>query len=229
MEIIWDWNGTLFDDVSTGPAILNRMLAKREKPPLRDLDHYREIFQFPVENYYRAAGLDFSSESFESMAADYIALYPMESQNCGLAEGAKEALEAFRQAGFRQNILSASEQGLLESQLKKFSIEGYFSHVIGQKDGYAVGKTERGLQWLREEGIPPEDCVLIGDTDHDAQTAKKLGCRCVLLACGHQSRERLQRTGAAVVGTLWEAVQFVLDVKIMRAAHLPSGRERSLL
>ena len=213
MEIIWDWNGTLFDDVSTGPSILNRMLAKREKPPLRDLDHYREIFQFPVENYYRAAGLDFSSESFESMAADYIALYPIESQSCGLAEGAKEALEAFRQAGFGQNILSASEQGLLEIQLAKLGIGEYFSHVIGQEDGYAVGKTERGLQWLREEGIPPADCVLIGDTDHDAQTAKKLGCRCVLLACGHQSRERLQRTGAVVVDSLHEAVNFILTMR----------------
>ena len=213
MEIIWDWNGTLFDDVSTGPSILNRMLAKREKPPLRDLDHYREIFQFPVENYYRAAGLDFSSESFESMAADYIALYPMESQNCGLAEGAKEALEAFRQAGFSQNILSASEQGLLERQLARFGIAGYFAHVIGQGDGYAVGKTERGVRWLREEGIPPERCILIGDTDHDAQTANKLGCRCVLISCGHQSRERLERTGAEVADSLHEAVNFILTMR----------------
>lgn len=213
MEIIWDWNGTLFDDVSTGPAILNQMLAKRGKPPLRDLAHYREIFQFPVENYYRAAGLDFSSESFESMAADYIALYPIESQSCGLAEGAKDALAAFRQAGFGQNILSASEQGLLERQLAKFGIAGYFSHVIGQRDGYAVGKTERGLEWLREEGISPEDCVLIGDTDHDAQTARKLGCRCVLLSCGHQSRERLERTGAEVADSLHEAVNFILTMR----------------
>lgn len=213
MEIIWDWNGTLLNDVPTGLSIINWMLAKRGKPPLRDLAHYREIFQFPVENYYRAAGLDFSSESFESMAADYITLYPIESQSCGLADGAKEALEAFRQAGFGQNILSASEQGLLERQLAKFAIAGYFSHIIGQADGYAVGKTERGLEWLRKEGIRPEDCILIGDTDHDAQTAEALGCRCILLSCGHQSRERLEQTGAEVVGSLREAVNFILTMR----------------
>ena len=76
-----------------------------------------------------------------------------------------------------------------------------------------MGKTERGVRWLREEGIPPERCILIGDTDHDAQTAQKLGCRCVLISCGHQSRERLQKTGAAVVGTLREAVNFILTMK----------------
>ena len=210
MEIIWDWNGTLFDDVSTGPAILNAMLMKRGKPPLQDLAHYREIFRFPVEDYYRAAGLDFSRETFASMAEDYFALYPIESQNCGLMEGTAEALSAFRAAGFSQNILSASEQGLLERQLKKFGIERYFSHVIGQADGYAVGKTQRGLQWLREEGISPQSCLLIGDTDHDAETAAKLGCRCLLVSCGHQSRERLQATGAPVVDSLREAANLIL-------------------
>ena len=210
MEIIWDWNGTLFDDIATGPAVLNAMLIKREKPPLRDLEQYREIFQFPVENYYRAAGLDFSYETFESMAEDYFALYPIASRDCGLMEGAKEALEAFRQAEFRQNILSASEQGLLESQLVRLGVREYFSHIIGQKDGYAVGKTERGLQWMQEEKISPESCILIGDTDHDAQTAAKLGCRCVLLSCGHQSRKRLKQTGAPVVNSLKDAVTSIL-------------------
>lgn len=213
MEIIWDWNGTLFDDIATGPAIINQMLTKRGKQPLRDLEQYREIFQFPVENYYRAAGLDFSNETFESMAADYIALYPVVSQDCGLMEGAKEALEAFRQTGFDQNILSASEQGLLERQLVRLGVREYFSHIIGQGDGYAVGKTERGIRWMQEEGISPENCILIGDTDHDAQTAAKLGCRCVLLSCGHQSRKRLETTGAPVFDSLKETVKSILTMK----------------
>lgn len=213
MEIIWDWNGTLFDDIATGPAILNEMLIKRGKPPLRDLEHYREIFQFPVENYYRAAGLDFSCETFASMAEDYFALYPIASSDCGLMEGAKEALEAFRQVGFGQNILSASEQSLLEGQLIRLGVREYFSHIIGQKDGYAVGKTEQGILWMEEEKIPPESCVLIGDTDHDAETAHKLGCRCVLLSCGHQSRKRLKQTGAPVVESLYDAVTLILTMR----------------
>lgn len=213
MEIIWDWNGTLFDDIATGPAIINQMLAKRGKPPLRNLSHYREIFQFPVENYYREAGLDFSNETFESMAADYIALYPVVSRDCGLMEGAKETLDVFRQTGFRQNILSASEQGLLESQLVRLGVREYFSHIIGQGDGYAVGKTERGIRWMQEEGISPENCILIGDTDHDAQTAEKLGCRCVLLSCGHQSRKRLEQTGVPVLDSLDDAATWILKTK----------------
>ncbi|MGI5893998.1 MAG: HAD family hydrolase [Candidatus Merdivicinus sp.] len=212
MEIIWDWNGTLFDDIATGPAVLNTMLIKRGKPPLRDLEQYREIFQFPVENYYRAAGLDFSCETFESMAEDYFALYPIASRDCGLMDGAKETLEAFRQAGFGQNILSASEQGLLESQLSRLGVREYFTHIIGQEDGYAVGKTERGIRWMLEEGISPESCVLIGDTDHDAQTATKLGCRCVLLSCGHQSRKRLETTGVPVLDSLKAVQKYIRNI-----------------
>ena len=47
-HVIWDWNGTLFDDISTGLLIINRMLVTRGRPPLADLAHYRRIFQFPV-------------------------------------------------------------------------------------------------------------------------------------------------------------------------------------
>jgi len=44
--------------------------------------------------------------------------------------------------------------------------------------------------------------VLIGDTVHDFEVATELGCKCVLIANGHQSCEILQSTGVLVLDRL---------------------------
>ena len=57
-HIIWDWNGTLFDDVNFSVELINGLLAKYGLETI-SREHYSEIFQFPVKNYYAAAGFDF--------------------------------------------------------------------------------------------------------------------------------------------------------------------------
>lgn len=45
--LVWDWNGTLLNDVGTGAAIMNVMLERRGLPLLTE-ERYQEIFTFPV-------------------------------------------------------------------------------------------------------------------------------------------------------------------------------------
>ena len=58
-HILWDWNGTLLDDMWLCVESLNRILKKRERPPL-DEKTYKETFSFPVKKYYETLGFDFS-------------------------------------------------------------------------------------------------------------------------------------------------------------------------
>ena len=55
--ILWDWNGTLLDDVWTGTAAMNALLKKYDLPLLRDIEHYRSVFCFPVSAYYEKLGV----------------------------------------------------------------------------------------------------------------------------------------------------------------------------
>ena len=50
--IFWDWNGTLMDDVDFTHGCLNWMLETHGYPQRYDLNEYREIFGFPIEEYY---------------------------------------------------------------------------------------------------------------------------------------------------------------------------------
>ena len=49
-HIIWDWNGTLLNDVKLCADIMNNLLKTRSLPTIT-LEKYREIFTFPVKDY----------------------------------------------------------------------------------------------------------------------------------------------------------------------------------
>ncbi|HJB68990.1 MAG TPA: HAD hydrolase-like protein [Candidatus Fournierella excrementigallinarum] len=202
--VIWDWNGTLLDDLQLCLGLLNELLEQNGSPNRYDLAAYREIFGFPVVDYYRRAGFDFEARSFEALAADYVARYDPASFACSLCPGAADALAALRSAGVRQVILSASEQTLLNAQAGHLGVAGYFDELLGQADHYAHGKLAVGKAWMARQSFDPAQAVLVGDTLHDAQVAAGLGTKCVLCAAGHQSRERLLAAGAPVIGTLKE-------------------------
>ena len=67
--VVWDWNGTLFDDVALCIQVMNGMLEKRGLPRLAGPKQYRQVFTFPVEEYYKALGFDFSREPFSQLPA----------------------------------------------------------------------------------------------------------------------------------------------------------------
>ncbi len=207
--IIWDWNGTLLDDVALCIDVMNGMLRRRGLSPLTP-GRYREIFTFPVENYYRAAGLDLESEPFTALAAEYISEFDRRVMDCGLRPGTIEALERLKGAGYAQLIVSASQRSALARQVESRGLTGYFKAVLGIGDILAVTKEGVAKEYLEKNGIKGEDAVFIGDTGHDWQVARAIGCRCVLMEGGHESRRRLERTEAVIVSNAAGALSVIL-------------------
>lgn len=208
--ILWDWNGTLLDDVQLCVDALNRLLARYGYPQRYDRDQYRAIFSFPVQEYYARAGFDFSRHSFDELAVSFMEDYIPASARCPLMEGARDALDAFANAGLRQVILSASPVPTLEQQAAQRDVTRYFDRLLGLGDIYAKSKVDLGLRYLQETGFDPARAVMIGDSTHDFEVARALGVGCVLQSGGHQPPEVLRETGAPVVPGLREAVQLIL-------------------
>ena len=211
--ILWDWNGTLLDDVALCQDALNRLLARFGYPQRYTREQYRAIFGFPIEDYYRRAGFDFARNSFAELAESYMQDYIPASESCPLADGALYALEAFRAAGVRQVILSASPVTTLERQVRERNVLPYFDRLLGLGDIYAKSKVEVGLAFMRESSIDAEKTVMIGDSVHDFEVAQALGVHCVLQSAGHQPPETLQTTGAPVLPGLRQAADRILREK----------------
>ena len=198
--VLWDWNGTLLDDVALCVDALNRLLRIYHYPQQYSLAQYREIFGFPIEDYYIRAGFDFSKNSYKELADDYMQDYLARAGACPLAESAVPALSLLKGAGVQQ----VTERG----------VRPYFDRLLGLDNIYARSKVEVGLAYLTElkqRGAVPAQAIMIGDSVHDFEVAQALGVRCVLQTAGHQSAQQLRATGATVVPDVLAAAQYCLN------------------
>jgi len=199
--IIWDWNGTLLNDIELCVLTINELLERRNLP-LLSVNDYKEVFSFPVKNYYQKIGFDFKIEPFEIPALEFINRYNEQVQECNLHEDAYKVLSYFQSVGISQFMLSAMKQDVLEDCLKSQQIGHFFEHVSGLDNHYADSKMENGKRLISGLNLNVAELVLIGDTVHDFEVATELGCQCILVANGHQSREILQTTGVLVIDQL---------------------------
>jgi phosphoglycolate phosphatase len=205
--IIWDWNGTLLNDLDLCVSSINVLLKNRGLTTLNS-EKYREVFAFPVKDYYEAIGFDFGKEDFEEPALEFIDLYENNVENCTLQTGAHDILLFFRKKGIKQFVLSAMHQEMLERTLKHNGIFHFFEGVAGLGNHFAVSKVQRGQQLISQFNIETENTWMIGDTIHDFEVAQELGIRCILVADGHQSQERLLKTGVTVLDELKKLQEF---------------------
>jgi phosphoglycolate phosphatase len=208
-HIIWDWNGTLLDDAQICVDAMNQSLKERNMP-LTTLESYRNLFCFPVINYYKLLGFDFDKESFETLSIEFMSKYNELSKNAKLIENAKQVLDSYKTKGIKQYSLSASQINNLKIQLDFYKLTDYFDDIIGLDHIYATSKIEAGKNWLSKIGIPPEKIIMFGDTIHDYETAVELGCDIALIANGHQTKERLMKTDAPVLNSIPETERFFL-------------------
>ncbi len=202
-HIIWDWNGTLLDDVELCVSIINALLVKRSLTPV-SLDYYREIFSFPIIQYYEKLGFDFTHESFETIGTEFILDYEQKRTQCTLMSDATKTLQYFAHLGLTQSILSASKQDYLLDAVGGYGLESNFIEINGLDNHYASSKVDIGLEFMSRNNLDPKTILLIGDTMHDADVANALGVACCLVPNGHQSQTRLVACGVPVVASLSE-------------------------
>jgi len=207
--ILWDWNGTLLDDLEICLNGVNQLLADRSLP-LLDKQRYQHIFNFPVREYYVKAGFDFSKEPFEIPAEQFMVHYKTLLHEALLFDDVIEVLDCFCNQGFRQYILSAMEQVALEQSIESRGISQFFTSIYGINNNLAYSKIENGRQLIRDYKINPAEAILIGDTIHDAEVAKDIGIDVILVSRGHQSFQRLQSTGLPVIGNLCQLKELLL-------------------
>ena len=201
-HIIWDWNGTLLNDIGASLASVNDMLAMRGKPPI-DIDYYRDCIGVPIVKFYEKV-FDLENEDYSVIIKQYNNGYLFHLNSCGLTDGAVEVLDYFAEKGIKQAIVSSSNNEQLQINVKKYGIFDRFDAVLGAADYYAGSKIERAVEYLKTD--ENRRVLVVGDLEHDAEMAAELGADCVLLTSGHENRERLFAAKARVISDLRELI-----------------------
>ncbi len=205
-HIIWDWNGTLLDDIGASLASVNDMLAKRGEPPM-DINRYKECIGTPIIRFYEQV-FDLSKEDYSAILAEYNAGYMYHLKDCALTDGAVEAVEIFAATGVHQAIVSSSNNAQLCENAKKYGVYDKFEAVLGAADFKADSKIERARNYLAQSSEKGA-VLVVGDLAHDAEMAAEIGADCVLLTSGHEHPDRLKRAGVAIFDKIEELISFV--------------------
>ena len=201
-QIIWDWNGTLQDDVLAAVVGINVLLKQREMP-LVDIQKHRELFSFPARNYYIALGFDLEKENWDEMSNTFIKAFLAEPST-DLFDWTIPTLSYFKEHSVGMSLVSAAELKTLIKSVEKYGILHYFDNIVGLTDHGAGSKAENAKSLVSTFDIPLDEIYLIGDTSHDKEVADYVGCNCILVESGYESRERLLNSGAKVIPSIKE-------------------------
>ncbi|NUK05462.1 HAD family hydrolase [Streptomyces lunaelactis] len=207
-HLVWDWNGTLLDDINAVIAATNAAFEEIGLEPIT-LERYRELYCVPIPRFYeRLMGRLPSDAEWEVMDEAFHRHYSEHRIGCGLTEGVEELLREWRLAGRSQSLLSMFGHEQLVPVVRGYGIESHFIRVDGRtgpSGGTKALHMERHLAAL--VGVAPDRTVVIGDAVDDAVAAAHVGARAVLYTGGSHSRASLEAVGVPVVDSLAEAVE----------------------
>lgn len=209
--VVWDWNGTLLDDLTCAVEVTNQLLDEFALPRLAGVADYHRVFRFPVSEYYADLGFDVApGGNFEAASRRFLELYLAAARSCALHSGAVQTMAALHEAGIGQVLISASEQANLSAQVAPFGLDAWLEQALGLGDIYAASKKAVAERWLISSGAQPSEVLFVGDSEHDFEIATELGARCVLYSRGHQARRHLESFAVPVIDDLREVAQLVL-------------------
>ncbi len=211
-RVVWDWNGTLFDDLHVVVEAVNRGIAPWGVAPIT-LEDYRDHYTRPVRDFYsRIFGRTVSEAEWTDLDRRFHAGYTELLDRAVLNGDALAALERVASAGVPQSLLSMFPHEELLPIVERMGIAGYFDRIDGLRGptgGMKAAYLEAHLLELIGD-LDPAEVLVVGDTPDDAMAAAHVGAGCVLFDNGSHHREELEATGAPVVTSLREAVAGIL-------------------
>ncbi len=209
-HLVWDWNGTLFDDQHLVIDGLNAVLDHAGAPRV-DLATYQRLYTRPVKVFYeRLLAREIGAEEWAEFDARYHDGYRAALHRAALTEDAPAVLETVRRGGGTQSLLSMWRHEELLPLVGELGIAGHFNRIDGVRGAgggvkapFLAAHLER---LVADHGADPASVLMVGDALDDAAAAAEVGVGCVLYDGGSHPREELEGAGAPVASSLTEAL-----------------------
>jgi phosphoglycolate phosphatase-like HAD superfamily hydrolase len=204
-HLVWDWNGTLLDDLTLVVSATNEAFAAVGAPGV-DADEHRRRFRRPVAEFYaEVLGRAVDDEEFGRLDRIFHDAYRLGLTTMTLAADAMTAIKSWPGS---QSLLSMWFHEELVPAVDTYGLAGLFARVDGLRTEVGgdlkAGHLARHLAAL---GVRGEDAVLIGDSLDDGLAADTVGAASVLYTGGFTDPSRLRASGRPVADSLVDAVR----------------------
>jgi phosphoglycolate phosphatase len=183
-NIIFDWSGTLVDDL---PAVWQATNFVFRKAGLEEftLDRFRAEFCLPFRGFYERYTPHVPADQLEEWFHGHF----REVQDC-VAElpHAREFLSLCRTRGIRTFLLSTIHRDHFTTQSKVTGFDEYLDRSYVE----ILDKRTKIRELLAENRLIPEETVFIGDMQHDIETARYGGVFSCAVLTGYTGLDQLR-------------------------------------
>ncbi|MCF7674429.1 MAG: HAD hydrolase-like protein [Akkermansiaceae bacterium] len=198
-NIIFDWSGTLVDDLGPVLEATNAVLSRYGVAPL-DREGFRRRFRLPYREFYAEV---LPAVPLEELEDHFRLAFAAAITQVTVLPHAREKLDWCAASGIRVFVLTSMDAATFREQLEQFGFGHYFEATYAG----VLDKREVIHQILQTHGLDPAETAFVGDMTHDIETARHGGISSVAVLTGYQHSEVL----AAVRPDLT-----VPDLKVLR-------------
>lgn len=207
---IFDLDGTLIDSLQDLWLSVNHALGQMGFPK-RSIDEVRQFVGNGVGKLVQRAVPEGTEEALTEQCLQLFKQHYVEHcrEHTAPYEGIIPLLRALRRQGIRTAIVSNKLQSGV-TELADEHFQGLIDVAIGEREGIRRKPAPDMVDLaVRQLGMEKADCLYMGDSDVDVQTAVNAGLDCVAVLWGFRSRDVLLRAGATqFVGHPAELLEF---------------------
>lgn len=199
--VIWDLDGTLVDSLHGIALSLNHALVQLGHPP-HEVEVIRSFIGNGAQDLARRAapqGLVDAGVEPERVAAEIESAFKADYATRWVEgtepyPGVMDLLKNLHAAGVRQAVLSNKPHPFTTEIVARIFPQGVFQAVMGQMAEFPKKpEPDAALHLIEQWGLAPDECLFIGDSSVDAETAARAGMPFLLVAWGYQKEEEKAR------------------------------------
>lgn len=183
-NIIFDWSGTLVDDLGPVVDATNRVLNYYGKSPLTR-DEFRILFRLPFIDFYKEVLPGVPMSDLEEMYTDF---FDESDKSVELLPGAVEFLDRCKGSGLRIFLLSSIKNDHFKRQSESLKLSDYFERVYTE----ALDKRIWIKNLISDCCIDVKETVFVGDMKHDVDAGRSAGIFTVAVLGGYNSKQMLE-------------------------------------
>jgi len=190
-NLIFDWSGTLADDLRPVWYATNAIFREYGKKELT-LEEFRQHFRLPFSGFYAELLPEATDEGLEAL---YERFFAGLHDEVALLPGAREILDWAEAQGRKTFLLSTIKATHYQVQATNLGVIDAFDQAYVE----IHDKREKILFLLREHELLPEETIFVGDMVHDIETARHGGVTSVAVLTGFDPEEKLLKANPDVV------------------------------
>lgn len=163
-NLIFDWSGTLVDDLPPVLEATNHVFSIYGIAPL-DRETFRLRFRLPYREFYEEV---LPGVSLEELEVHFRQAFAASTAPVTILPHAREKLEWCRDHGIRCFVLTSMDREAFARQLADLELGDFFEATYAG----VLDKREKILGILEAHRLDPADSAFVGDMTHDIDTAR---------------------------------------------------------